>query len=88
MPILRDLSNETLLDKCLHGYSQNDNEAINSFIWKKFPKAVFVSKKVLEIAVVSVSNRLKPVFYDLGLVFGYFVRKGLNKKRQLQNQTV
>ena len=28
MPIFRDLSNETLLEKCLHGYTQNGNEAI------------------------------------------------------------
>ena len=50
MPVFRDLSNETLLEKCLYGYTENDNEAINSVIWKKCPKDVFVSKKVLEIA--------------------------------------
>ena len=72
MPIFRDLPNETLLKKCLHGYTQNNKEAINSVIWKKCPKDVFVFKKVLEIAVASAtikfndgSNGLKPVFYDL-----------------------
>ena len=43
MPIFRDLSNETLLEKCLHDYPQNDNEAINSVVWKKCRKHVFVS---------------------------------------------
>ena len=91
MLIFRDLSNETLLEKCLHGYSQNDNETINSVIWKKCPKHVFVFKKVLEIAVESAtiefnegSNGLKPVFYDLGLSFGYFIKKDLNKKDNLR----
>ena len=80
MRIYRDLSNETLLEKCLHGYTRNDNEAINSVIWKKCPKDVFVSKKILEIAVASAtiefnggSNGLKSVFNDLGLNFGYFI---------------
>ena len=29
MAIFRDLSNDTFLEKCLHGYSQNDNEVVN-----------------------------------------------------------
>ena len=53
MPIFRDLSNENLLEKCLHSHTRNDNEAINSVIWRKCPKDVFVSKKVLEITVAS-----------------------------------
>ena len=81
-----------MLDKCLHDYTQNGKEAINSVIWKKCPKDYFVSKKVLEIAVASatiiefneVSNGLKPGFYDLGLSFGYFIKKGLNKNNNLR----
>ena len=45
MSIFRDLSNETLLEKCPHGYTQNDNEAINLVVWKKCPKDVFYLKK-------------------------------------------
>ena len=77
MPIFRDLSNETFLEKCLHGSTQNENEAINSVIWKKCPKDVFISKKGFEIAVASATiefnegnNGLTPIFYDLGLSFG------------------
>ena len=80
-----------MLEKCLHGYTQSDNEAINSVIWKKWPKDAFVSKKVLEIAAASAniefnegSNGLKPVFYDLGFSFGYFIKRGLNKKDNLR----
>ena len=60
-------------------------------IWKKCPKDDFVSKKVLEIGVSSATiefndggNGLKPVFNDLGLNSGYFIKKGLNKKHNLR----
>ena len=45
----------------------------------------------MEIAVASAitefndgSNGLKPVFYDLGLDFSYFIKKSLNKKDSLR----
>ena len=45
----------------------------------------------MEIAVVSAtiesndgSNGLKPVFYDLGLDFGYFIKKSINNKDSLR----
>ena len=76
MPKFRDLSNENLLEKWLHGYTQDNDEAINSVIWKKCPNDVFASKKVLEIAVLSAtidfndgSNRFKPVFLWPLLIF-------------------
>ena len=37
-PIFLDLSNDTLLKKCLHGKTQNANEALNNLIWTKCPK--------------------------------------------------
>ena len=74
IPIFAGLSNESLLENCLHIYTQNYNDTINSVIWKNFPKDVFVSKKVLEIVVTSAaiefnngSNGLKPAFNDLGI---------------------
>ena len=42
--IFRDLSDDVLLAKCLHNYIQNQNEALNSVIWKKCPKDIFVKK--------------------------------------------
>ena len=35
----------------MHGGTQNNNEALNAVIWKKCPKAVFTSRKILEIGV-------------------------------------
>ena len=50
-PIFTDLINDDLLQKCLHGTTQNNNEALNGLIWKKVPKDVFVGHNVLEIGV-------------------------------------
>ena len=50
-PVFMDLSDEVLLSKCLHGETQNANEALNKIIWSKCPKTVFVERKVLEMGV-------------------------------------
>ena len=42
-PIFNDLSRETLLKKCLHGKTQNQNESFNSLIWERLPKSKYVS---------------------------------------------
>ena len=52
-PIFSDLSSEDLLTKCLHGLTQNANEALNNVIWKKCPKRSFVQRNILEIATFS-----------------------------------
>ena len=52
-PIFQDLSSDELLSKCLHGKTQNLNEAINHVIWQKCPKNIFVQRDVLEMAVNS-----------------------------------
>ena len=50
-PIFQDLSSESLLSRCLHGLTQNANEALNHIIWKKCPKNIFVKRDVLQLAV-------------------------------------
>ena len=50
-PLWLRLSDNELLEKCLHGRTQNFNEAFNAFVWKRAPKDVFVGKSVLDIAV-------------------------------------
>ena len=52
-PVFLDLSKDELLSKCLHGQTQNANEAFNSVVWTKCPKTVFVSRQILEIGVNS-----------------------------------
>lgn len=73
----------------IHG--QNENESLNGIVWKQCPKTVFVSKKVIEMAVnsavISFNNGfvgLSSVFDFLGISVGYYTRNGfirINEKR-------
>ena len=65
---------DSLLEKCLHGKTQNVNEALNGLIC---PKDVFVSKNVIEIGVSSAIIHFNdgcagiiPALEKLGLTFG------------------
>ena len=77
-----ELSDETLLEKCLHGSTQNNNECINGVIWKQIPKDIFVGRIVLEIGVRSVvlsfnggAIRLSKIFEKLSMVTGSFTKE-------------
>ncbi|KAJ8893660.1 hypothetical protein PR048_006260 [Dryococelus australis] len=50
-PIFRGLSDINLLKKCLHGRTQNPNEYVNSVIWNRLPKTVFVQIRTLHFGV-------------------------------------
>lgn len=83
LPIFKDLSSDELLSKCLHGLTQNANEAINHIIWKKCPKNIYVSRDVLEIAVSSAvidfndgQTGLCEVAETIGLKCGQFMIRG------------
>ena len=39
--------------RCLHGKTQNNSEALNSLIWKRVPKDVFVGRETVEMGVSS-----------------------------------
>ena len=53
MPTFQELSDDTLLKRCLHGFKQNNNESINGIIWKRLPKDVFVGRTAIEIRICS-----------------------------------
>ena len=44
-PLFTRLSSDELLKRCLKGVTQNQNEALNSILWKKCPKSVFFCGK-------------------------------------------
>lgn len=48
-PIFGDLCKASLLKKCLHGKTQNVNEAFNNVLWTRIPKNVFVGRITLEL---------------------------------------
>ena len=51
IPIFKDLSNQDLLKKCLHGQTQISNESLNGTIWKRCPKDIYVGKRSLELSL-------------------------------------
>ena len=78
-PIYDDLSDATLLSKCLHGRTQNNNECLNKFIWDRCSKEVFVGRQTVEEAVYSAIGQFNDgnasilsLFQYLGLQPGTF----------------
>ena len=74
-----DLAGDDLLSKCLHGQTQNANEAFNNCIWRKAPKDKFVARRTLEVAVASAvihfnegGNGMLQVFNNCGIAPGHF----------------
>lgn len=59
-PIYKDLSSESLLERCLEANTQNNNESLNSLIWSFAPKHIFFSKGMVEIA----NNLVTVIFND------------------------
>ncbi|GFT93460.1 uncharacterized protein TNCV_2387371 [Trichonephila clavipes] len=53
LPVYQRLVNDELLERYSAGKTQNANESIHSVIWKNCPKETFVSKKRLEMGVIS-----------------------------------
>ena len=49
-PVYSRLGSRFLLEKCLHGYTQNANEALHSTVWKFCPKELFMGKTGVETA--------------------------------------
>lgn len=49
--LCQGLSEDSLLEKCLHGKTQNQNEAVNGMVWERIPKKVFVGGEMLEFGL-------------------------------------
>ena len=50
-PVFERLSEDSLLDKCLDGKTQNQNESLNGVIWDNLPKTVFVGSDTLHLGI-------------------------------------
>ena len=90
-PIYQELCNESLLKKCTHGQTQNQNETFNGMIWHRVPKHTYVGQQTFEtgvfdaVAHFNIGNlaTLK-IFKSLGIEPGSYTRLGcsaLNKDR-------
>ena len=91
--IFQDLGREELLSKCMHGTTQNNNEALNGVIWQKCPKEVYVKQMTLEIGVCSSilnfnsgCSSIMKVLASAGCTAGYYTKTFCHnkEKRRLQ----
>ena len=78
------LGSDKLLGACLHGKTQNVNEALNVVIWQKCPKRVYVGRITLEVGAASAviiyndgTKGLLPVYNKMGITPGYFILSGM-----------
>ena len=86
MPIYKELTNDKLLEKCLHGKTQNSNEALHGLIWQRCPKTTYCGKKVVEIGTASAichmndgSKSISNVLDRMGLQTGTEAAKGFDR---------
>lgn len=81
-PIYQRLTEDGLLQKCLHGKTQNQNESFNGMIWQRIPKAVYVGKDLLELGLFDAvahfnmgSQTILQLFKALGITPGAYTAK-------------
>ena len=86
-PILKDLTLEALLSKCLDSLRQNNNESLNVPIWKKFPMDVYVCRNIIEIGVASAvlkfnngTQGIRKIYENTGLNFGKLITAACKRK--------
>ena len=67
-PLFESISDDSLLIKCLHGKTQNQNESFNGLIWRRTPKDHFVKMASFELAVYDVAAH-----FNIGNLASLFV---------------
>ncbi|KAK3751312.1 hypothetical protein QZH41_007109 [Actinostola sp. cb2023] len=83
-PIYARLSDDVLLERCLDGKTQNQNESLNGMIWDHLPKGVFVGSDTLNLGVFDAVGHFNigcqsalNVLINLGMDPGKFCLGGL-----------
>lgn len=81
LPVFQTLSQDSLLNTCLHGGTQNTNESFHNVIWQRCPKTIFVGKKRIQLAVDDATIVYNdgecgrfPVFEKLGMEVGKWTK--------------
>ena len=77
-PSFERLADDFLLSKCLHGGTQNANEAFHHLIWSECPKEAFCGRRRIELAVVAETTVFNErqhgtvdIFKAMGLTVGH-----------------
>ena len=79
-PIFEVLSRDSLLTKCLHGKTQNQNESFNSTIWTRVPKDTSVGGNTFGLGVMDSITHFNDgnvatlnVLDEIGLFRGHYI---------------
>lgn len=90
-PMYEELTSDEMLQKCLHGKTQNQNESFNAMIWERIPKSTFISLKHLRFGVndavsnFNIGRKSSVLLYEkLNMIPGVYTLNGcsnLNKRR-------
>ena len=90
-PIYERLTDEKMLEKCLHGMTQNANESLHGIIWKRCTKTKFADIDVLKLATYDAvlhfnagSKVELEVMKRLGVNPGHFMVEGTAKKDKMR----
>ena len=51
-PIYEDLSKDEFMERCVRGFTQNNNESFNQLIWKITPKILPAGSIIVQIAAL------------------------------------
>ena len=83
-PIFADLSDESLLEKRLHGETQNQNESFKLMIWDGIPKMRYVSLTQLglfdTVAHFSIGKKASVLIYEkMNLIPGKLTLQGCKR---------
>jgi len=87
------LSDENLLNKCLHGKTQNQNESLNGMIWQRLPKEVYVGREILELGMYDAvahfnigSTTVLKLLQGLGISPGKYTQAGCKRQDETRVQ--
>lgn len=86
-PIYETLSNDDLLERCLGGFTQNNNESVNSVIWSMAPKVTSSGAKIVEIATYIACSVFNDGYENVLLIMQQLNLKiGPNAQRMCEEQ--
>ncbi|XP_046844662.1 LOW QUALITY PROTEIN: uncharacterized protein LOC124438534 [Xenia sp. Carnegie-2017] len=78
-PVFDSLCDQRLLEKCMHGLTQNVNECLNGLIWERCPKSTYAEKETVALATYLAVLKFNDgdiffikIFEDLNITPGKF----------------
>ena len=90
-PVYVRLSEKPLLERCLRGATQNQNESFNGLIWHLCPKTSFCGVSVVELstylAVLNFNDgavAMLRVLREMGCEAGYFTKRQLSQEDEVR----